>query len=242
MDTAIARPQQSQTEPETVLEPVECLRVALDRHHPKITLACSFQAENVVLIDMLMSIRTDARMFAIDTGRLPEETYEVADAIQKRYGCTIEWVFPRREAVEELVRSKGIYSFRQSIENRRECCFIRKVEPLQRALAGCTAWISGLRREQGDTRADVRQFQVDRANGGIEKVLPLIAWTTQDVWDYIARHNLPYNKLYDRGFTSIGCEPCTTPTRPGESPRAGRWRWEQGQPKECGLHFMGSGI
>lgn len=227
---------------EELLEPVEVLRIALDRHHPHITLACSFQAENSVLIDMLMSVRKDARLFAIDTGRLPEETYEVADEIRRRYGAEIEWYFPQADAVQQLIRAKGLFSFKQSVENRKECCYIRKVEPLKRALAGMTAWISGLRREHSDTRAAAEQFQVDHGHGGIEKVCPIVHWSTKDVWDYIERRNLPYNRLYDKGYASIGCDPCTTPIRPGEDERAGRWRWETEGHKECGLHIFGSGI
>lgn len=230
------------TQDEQFLDPREVLRIALDKHHPNIALACSFQAENVVLIDMLMSINREARLFSLDTGRLPAETYEVAEELRKRYGLKIEWHFPDREAVEQLIRAKGLYSFRESVENRKECCHIRKVVPLKRALEGLTAWISGLRREHAETRSRITQFSIDAANGGIEKICPLVHWSTKDVWDYIRKRNLPYNRLYDRGYLSIGCEPCTSPVLPGEDERAGRWRWEQFEHKECGLHSAGSGI
>jgi len=227
---------------EIVYSPQEAIRIALQGHHPRIIQACSFQAEAIVILDMTWKIRKDIRVFALDTGRLNEETYEVAEQVRRRYGIQIEWMFPDREAVEALEREKGLYSFRQSVENRRECCRIRKVEPMQRALQGVTAWITGLRREQSETRGDVQQFEIDHAHEGIEKVNPLVEWTTMDVWSYIREHQLPYSRLYERGYHQIGCAPCTRPVMPGEHPRAGRWWWEQAEQKECGLHIHGSGI
>lgn len=225
-----------------VYSPQEALRIALDKHHPNITLACSFQVEDTVILDMMMEIRKDARVFAIDTGRLHEETYEVAEEIRRRYGNVIEWYFPEKERVEKLVNEKGMFSFRQSVENRKECCFIRKVEPLKRALKGMTAWITGLRREQSVTRGGLGQFEIDNSQGGIEKVNPIVEWTVKEVWDYVKARHLPYNRLYDEGFAQIGCQPCTTAIRPHEDARAGRWRWESPEHKECGLHIDGSGI
>lgn len=223
-------------------EPLETLEIALRKHHPHIVQACSFQVEAIVILDMMLSIRKDARAFAIDTGRLPPETYEVAEEIRRRYGNVIQWYFPDKRAVEQLVNEKGLFSFRESIENRKECCYIRKVESLHRALEGMTAWITGLRREQSITRTDMQQFEIDHGQGGIEKINPLIEWTTQDVWNYVMEHGLPYNRLYNQGYAQIGCAPCTSPIRPHEDHRAGRWRWESPEHKECGLHIHGSGI
>ncbi len=222
--------------------PLNALQLALEKHHPHITLACSFQAEDIAVLDMMFSIRKDARAFAIDTGRLDPETYEVAEEIRRRYGDVIQWYFPAAEAVEEMVSTKGLFSFRQSIDNRQQCCYIRKVEPLKRALQGMTAWITGLRREQSVTRGDLAQVEIDESQGGIEKINPIVEWTTQEVWGYVAERRLPYNRLYDQGYAQIGCQPCTTPVKPHEDSRAGRWRWESPEHKECGLHIHGGGI
>jgi phosphoadenosine phosphosulfate reductase len=226
------------------LDPVDALRRALAEHQPNIALACSFSAEDIVVLHMMRQINPEARVFALDTGRLDPETYELAEQVQQRFGATIEWTFPRFEPLQELVRAKGMYSFRNSVEDRKECCFIRKVEPLRRALSGLTAWVTGMRREQAATRGGLQQFEVDHANGGIQKVNPIAGWGVAETWCYVAEHNLPYNRLYDRGYTQIGCQPCTTSVRPGEDPRAGRWRWELPEHKECGLHVhsQGSGI
>jgi phosphoadenosine phosphosulfate reductase len=185
----------------------------------------------------MIHVRSDARVFAIDTGRLNGETHECAEKLRRKYGLRIEWVFPRSEAVEALLREKGSYSFKDSVENRRECCHVRKVEPLSRALAGLTAWITGMRREQSVTRASLDPIERDAAHGGILKYNPLAAWTTQQVWDYVRAHSIPYNRLYDAGYASIGCEPCTRPIGPGEDLRAGRWWWEHPEHRECGLHL-----
>jgi phosphoadenosine phosphosulfate reductase len=190
------------------------------------------------VIDMLSRLRVDARIFTLDTGRLHEETYEVMEAIRRRYGLAIETHFPDRDEVERLERSKGFYSFRDSIENRRECCNIRKVAPLGRALAGLDAWITGLRREQAVTRGDLPKVDWGARQA---KLNPLADWSLDRVWSYVRDNDIPYNKLYDRGFPSIGCSPCTRAVRPGEDLRAGRWWWEQPEQKECGLHVGGNG-
>lgn len=208
----------------------------LREYHPAVALASSFSMEDIVLIDMLTRIRPDARVFAIDTGRLNEETYEAAEAVRRRFGVRIEWYFPDRAAVENLERTKGLYSFRESLDNRRECCRIRKVEPLGRALAGLRAWITGQRRAHGVTRAALSLVEVDEAHGGILKINPLAEWADGQVRTYIREHALPYNRLHDAGYPSIGCAPCTRSVRPGEDPRAGRWWWERPEHKECGLH------
>lgn len=229
-------------EPPPSLEAFEALKVALDKHHPHVTLACSFQAEDVILLDMMLEIREDAQIFAIDTGRLHAETYEVAEELRRRYGNVIQWYFPDTRAVQDLVNEKGLFLFQESVENRKECCYVRKVEPLKRALQGMTAWVTGLRREQSMTRGDLAQTEIDASQGGIGKINPIIEWTTQDVWDYVVEKQLPYNRLYDEGYAQIGCQPCTSTVKPHEDSRAGRWRWESPEHKECGLHIGGSGI
>jgi len=213
----------------------EVLRWALERFHPRIAFASSFGLEDVVVIDMLVRMHADARIFTLDTGRLPEETYEVMERIRRRYGCTIETHFPDQDAVERLEREKGFFSFRQSLSNRKECCAIRKVEPLRRALRGLEAWITGLRREQAVTRGAIRKIESDEAFG-LLKINPLADWSLRQVWAYVGEHQIPYNSLLDRSFASIGCAPCTRATRPGEDIRAGRWWWELSDQKECGLH------
>jgi phosphoadenosine phosphosulfate reductase len=221
--------------------PEVVLAWALEVHHPHIALASSFSMEDIALIAMMTEIRPDARVFALDTGRLNEETYEVAEAIRSTLGVRIEWHFPDRAAVEELEREKGLYSFRESLENRHECCRIRKVEPLGRALAGLSAWVTGQRRGQSVTRGELSVVEIDRGNGGLLKLNPLAAWTGEQVASFLRDRNLPYNRLHDAGYPSIGCAPCTRAVMPGEDPRAGRWWWERPEHKECGLHLPGGG-
>ncbi len=215
--------------------PEEILRWALDAFSPDITLASSFGGEDVLLIDLLSRLAPGAHVFTLDTGRLSEETYDLMERIRNRYGIVIESYFPDREAVESLERQKGFYSFRESIDNRKECCRIRKVEPLRRALVGMRAWMTGLRRDQAVTRTDTGAVEWDDANG-LVKVNPLVEWSNEQVWDYIRAHDVPYNSLHDRGYPSIGCDPCTRAVQPGEDIRAGRWWWENPEDKECGLH------
>ena len=218
-------------------DPNAVLAKALELYHPAITLACSFSIEDAAIVDMLMKIRKDARVFALDTGRLNPETYECAEQLRRRYKVQIEWFFPKHEAVEKLERSKGVFSFKQSVEERKECCGIRKVEPLNRALSGMNAWITGLRREQSVTRSDLKVVEIDASHSGILKINPLAAWSLDDVWKYTRENYVPYNPLYDVGYTSIGCAPCTRAIQPGEDQRAGRWWWENPEHKECGLHL-----
>jgi phosphoadenosine phosphosulfate reductase len=215
----------------------EVVARALERLHPHIALASSFSLEDAVVLDLMMSVRKDARVFALDTGRLNPETYECAEALRRRYGVRIEWYFPKHDTVETLEREKGLFSFKESVENRKECCGIRKVEPLNRALSGLHGWITGLRREQSVTRTDLAAFETDASHGGIIKVNPLANWTLDDLWAYAREHKLPHNRLYDIGYTSIGCAPCTRAIEPGEDQRAGRWWWENPEHKECGLHL-----
>lgn len=216
---------------------LEILRTGLREAAGPVALACSFSAEDVVVLDLLVEAASKTpRVFALDTGRLNEETYETADAVRRRYGVELEWHFPRREAVEALERAKGLFSFRESLENRRECCDIRKVEPLGRALAGLGGWVTGLRREQSVTRGALQAVEVDHAHGGLLKINPLLDWADDHVQAYVKRRSLPVNPLHDKGYPSIGCAPCTRAVAPGEHPRAGRWWWESAEHKECGLH------
>lgn len=216
--------------------PEAVLKWAVHEFGSSVTLACSFGAEDVVLVDMLAKLTSSPRIFCLDTGRLHSETYEVMDAIRDRYGITIETYFPQHDAVEQMVRAKGVNLFYQSVENRKECCGVRKVEPLGRALAGMRAWITGLRSAQAVTRSDTPMIELDAAHGGMAKINPLINWTEAQVWDYMKLHQVPYNRLHDQGFPSIGCAPCTRAIQPGEDIRAGRWWWESPEHKECGLH------
>ena len=204
----------------------------------RVALASSFQAEASVLIDIAHRLRSsNFRVFTLDTGRLNQETYDCMDALKERYGIQIEVFFPDAQRVERMVKEHGLNLFYKSAELRRTCCGIRKVEPLNRALKELDAWVTGLRREQGVTRAHIQKVEIDRDHGAIVKVNPPADWTQKQVWDYIAAHDLPYNKLHDRGFPSIGCAPCTRAIKPWEDIRAGRWWWENPEAKECGLHI-----
>lgn len=216
--------------------PQEILRIGVEAAKGPVKLACSFSVEDVAIIHMAKESGLDIGIFALDTGRLNEETYEVADAIVERYRVKIDWFFPRHEAVEALEREKGLFSFRESLANRHECCHIRKVEPLGRALNGLAGWITGLRREQSVTRGNLAVIEQDEMNGGILKINPLLEWTEAQLWEYAETCRIPTNRLHRQGYPSIGCAPCTRPVAPGEHPRAGRWWWENPEHKECGLH------
>jgi len=220
----------------------DLLRWALETFQPRIALASSFQAEESVLIDLMHRLRgSDFRVFTLDTGRLNQETYDCMDALRERYGIKIDVFFPAAERVEKMVKEHGLNSFYKSAELRKSCCGIRKVEPLNRALKNLDAWMTGLRREQAVTRGGVQKVEIDRDHGGIVKVNPLADWSQKQVWNYIAAHEVPYNKLHDLGYPSIGCAPCTRAIKPWEDIRAGRWWWEQPETKECGLHMRGAG-
>ena len=216
-------------------EPAAILAGTLERF-PGAVLACSLGLEDVALVHMASLLPKAPRIFVLDTGRLPPETYDVLDALRKRYGLGIEVYCPAHEAVEAYVNRHGPNAFRDSLDLRRACCHIRKVEPLARALAGAPAWITGLRRAEGPTRAGLRVFEEDPAHGGILKVSPLAAWSLADARAYVDAWHLPYNVLHDRGYPSIGCAPCTRAVAEGEDERAGRWWWERPEHKECGLH------
>lgn len=214
----------------------EVLSWALDEYHPRIAISSSFQAESMVIIDLATKVRRDVRIFTIDTGRLPQETHTLIDDIRHRYDIKVDVIHPDHERVQAMVRQHGMNLFQRHQTLRMLCCHIRKVEPLQRALADLDGWITGLRRDQAETRADVGKVEIDETHGGRVKVNPIADWTKDQVWDYIRAHKLPYNELYNQGYTSIGCAPCTRPVSPGEDERAGRWWWEDSAFKECGLH------
>jgi len=216
--------------------PEDILRAGIAAAGGPVSLACSFSMEDVAIIDIAHRAGLKLGVFAIDTGRLGEETYEVADALSERYRLTIDWYFPRHGDVEALERAKGLFSFRESTENRQECCSIRKVEPLARAIKGLSGWVTGMRREQSPTRSELSAIERDGLNGGILKINPLIEWSEEQLLAYTEENRLPRNRLYSQGYRSIGCAPCTRAVREGEDARAGRWWWENPDNKECGLH------
>ncbi|MFQ5866904.1 MAG: phosphoadenylyl-sulfate reductase [bacterium] len=214
----------------------EVLQWALGKYKEKIALASSFGAEDVVLIDMMVKIDPQARIFTLDTGRLPQETYDVMEKIKQKYGVRFEVYCPDAGALEKMVAEHGPNLFYRSIDLRQLCCKVRKIEPLNRALSKLSAWISGLRREQSITRTQIKKVELDEAHGAIIKVNPLADWSERQVWDYIRAKCVPYNALHDQNYPSMGCAPCTRAIKPGENIRAGRWWWEKPEQKECGLH------
>ena len=214
----------------------EALQWVSDNLHPNVAKASSFGAEDAAITHMMVNINPKFRFFTLDTGRLPQETYDVMDELRKKYGINFEVMFPDTKEVEEMVRSKGMNLFYESIENRKLCCEIRKVHPTNRILKTLDGWITGLRSDQTSNRQDAKMFEIDQQHDGILKINPIIDWSWDQVWNYIKDNQIPYNKLLDKGFPSIGCEPCTRAIKPGEDLRAGRWWWEQDGNKECGLH------
>lgn len=224
--------------------PEEILAFFLKRHPNRIALASSLGAEDQVLTDMILKIDPCARIFTLDTGRLPQETYAAIGATMRHYGIRFEIYFPQTQAVEALEREFGPDLFYESLAKRKQCCRIRKLEPLQRALRTLDVWIAGLRRAQSATRTVIEKIEWDDVNQKI-KLNPLADWSADQVWQYIRQHKVPYHALHDRGFPSIGCAPCTRAVRPGEDLRSGRWWWETSEtkeseapPKECGLHYQ----
>ncbi len=215
-------------------------RIALE-YSPAV-FANSFGAEDMVITHLLAKHQVAVKVFSLDTGRLPAETYTLMQEVAVAYPThPIQVFFPNTAAVEAYVNDKGINAFYDSVELRKSCCHIRKIEPLQRALAGKKAWITGLRREQSPTRTDLGYQEFDAGNG-LEKFNPLIEWTEKEVWAYIRENNIPYNKLHDQRVPSIGCAPCTRPISMGEDVRAGRWWWENPENKECGLHVKSAPV
>jgi phosphoadenosine phosphosulfate reductase len=210
-----------------------------ERHSPAV-LANSLQAEDLVLTHAIATAGLPIGVFVLDTGRLHAETLGLIDAIRQRYSLQVELYRPQAAAVENYVQLHGRDAFYRSLELRQRCCGIRKVEPLARALAGKRAWITGQRREQAASRAELAEHEYDAAHG-LEKFNPLATWSESEVWQYLREHGVPYNRLYDEGYRSIGCAPCTRPVLPTEDARSGRWWWEQPETKECGLHVAPDG-
>ncbi|MBW6488285.1 phosphoadenylyl-sulfate reductase [Sulfurimonas sp.] len=208
----------------------------LKKYSGKIALSSSFGAEDQVLSDMILKIDPDAYIFTLDTGRLPQQTYDVMDRTNLKYRIKIRVYFPESKDIEKLYYMQGANGFYDSIENRKECCYVRKIAPLKRALEGVEVWITGLRAEQSPTREEMQPLEWDESNGVI-KLNPLILWKESDVWSYIKENGVPYNALHDEGYPSIGCEPCTRAVEVGADIRSGRWWWESPEHKECGLHI-----
>ncbi len=227
----------------------EILSWGIKNFHPRIALSCSFGApEGLVLLDMMHRLEPASRVFVLDTGRLPQATYDLIDRVRDRYGKPVEVVFPDAAAVQAMVRQHGLNLFYESVDKRQLCCRVRKVEPMRRYLAeaGLDAWVSGLRRDQNVTRQDASKVALDDLHGGLVKLNPLADWHTEQVTQYVRSHDVPVNRLHAEGYPSVGCDPCSRAIRPGEEARAGRWWWEHADTKECGIHageeFEGSGI
>ena len=214
--------------------PQEVVKYFLDTYGDRVALASSLGLEDQVLTDMIAKAG-GGRVFTIDTGRLFPESYQLIDRTNDKYDMRMEVFFPRHDGVEQYVKEHGINAFYQSIELRRACCHCRKLEPLHRALSTLDVWICGLRASQAVTRTGIHVVEWDE-NNNLLKVNPLAKWSEEDVWQYVKANRVPYNKLHDKGFPSIGCQPCTRAIEPGEDIRAGRWWWEDPEHKECGLH------
>jgi phosphoadenosine phosphosulfate reductase len=212
------------------------LLAAVEKNHSPAVLASSFGAEDMVVLDLIARDGLAVGIFTLDTGRLPRETLDLIGQVRHHYGIDVAVFSPWPDSVDSFVEQHGIDGFYDGIEQRKACCAVRKVEPLRRALAGKRGWVTGLRREQAESRGGLADIEHDLAHG-LWKYSPLADWSSEDVWQYLRANKVPYNRLHDRGYPSIGCEPCTRAVKPGEHPRAGRWWWEQdGARKECGLH------
>jgi thioredoxin-dependent adenylylsulfate APS reductase len=225
----------------------EILTWSVKNFAPRIALSCSFGApEGLVLLDMMHRIDPASRVFVLDTGRMPQATYDLIDRVRERYDKQVEVIFPRAADLERMVRSHGLNLFYESVERRQLCCRIRKVEPLNRYLLDLDAWVTGLRRDQVATRGDTRKLEIDAGHGGMVKVNPIADWTSDQVHGYVRAHDVPTNRLHLEGYPSVGCAPCSRAVRANEDPRAGRWWWEHPDTKECGIHVgeesEGSGI
>jgi phosphoadenosine phosphosulfate reductase len=215
------------------------LAAAVAAHRPAV-FTTSLGVEDMVVLDLIDRGGLDVEIVTLDTGRLPEETYALLDQAREHYRRPIRAFYPDAQVLEGFVLENGVNSFYRGIDLRKRCCEIRKTEPLQRALAGKQLWITGLRREQSVTRADLELLARDTAHG-LMKLNPLADWSNDDVWAYVRQFDVPTNPLHARGYPSIGCAPCTRAVQPGEDPRAGRWWWEQAETRECGLHMSPDG-
>ena len=218
--------------------PEVVLQYFLSEYTGKIALSSSLSIEDQVLTDLIVKIDPSTRIFTLDTGRLFPETYSLIDKTNIKYDIHLEVLFPDYTEVEKMVKEEGINLFYKGIDQRKACCRVRKLDPLKRAFQGLEVWVCGLRKEQSVTRQAVKLIEWDE-NNGLIKLNPLINFSEDEVWDYIRKHHVPYNKLHDQGFPSIGCQPCTRAVKPGEDIRAGRWWWENPDQKECGLHKRG---
>lgn len=218
-------------------EQVRAVLAAAVRDFSPVVLANSLGAEDMVLTDIIARHGMGISMFSLDTMRLPQETYELMQEVRRHYGARLQAYFPDHALVDEYVAKHGINGFYDSVEKRKGCCFVRKVEPLRRALAGKRAWVTGMRRDQAVTRGVLEVSSFDHDNG-LQKFNPLLDWSHKEVWAYIRQHGVPYNKLHDQFYPSLGCAPCTRSITPGEDIRAGRWWWENPESKECGLHMQ----
>lgn len=216
------------------LNTIDLIKYILE-NHKNVALSSSLGAEDQVLTDMIFKIDKNSKVFTLDTGRLHSETYKVMDETNLKYSVKLEVFFPKFEDVEKLYLTQGVNGHFESIDNRKNCCNIRKIEPLKRALKGVDIWITGLRASQSVTRTNLPIIEWDE-NFKVIKLNPLINWNEEQVWEYIKLNKVPYSKLHDQGYPSIGCEPCTRAIKPGEDIRAGRWWWEDPEHKECGLH------
>lgn len=227
--------------------PEQILSWAVENFSPRLSTSCSFgNPEGLVLIDMLHRVApAQFRVYTLDTGRLPQATYDLIDRVRDRYDVAVEVVVPEAAAVQGMVREHGMNLFYESLEKRQLCCRLRKVEPNRRYLAELDAHVTGLRRQQNVTRTGVAKLEIEHGGKRV-KVNPLVDWTSADVWDYVRKNGVPVNRLHTEGFPTVGCAPCTRATRQGEDVRAGRWWWERPETKECGMHTQveegGSGI
>ncbi len=216
---------------------VRAVLASADRDYAPVVFANSLGAEDMVLTDLIGKYQPDIEMFSLDTGRLPQETYDLMQQVRERYPVPLRVLFPDAGQIEEYVAQHGVNGFYGSVELRKLCCHIRKVEPLRRALSGKRAWITGMRRDQAPSRESLQLSMLDRENG-LQKFNPLLDWSNTEVWEYLRQYDVPYNQLHDRFYPSIGCAPCTRAITPGEDIRSGRWWWEDPQGKECGLHVI----
>lgn len=214
----------------------DVMRWGFERFHPRLALITSFQVEGMVLLDIAHRIQPDLRVVTIDTGRLPQETYELIDQVRGRYGLVVEVVFPDTGQVETMVERHGMNLFTHDPALRQLCCHVRKVLPLERVLERFDAWIAGLRRSQNGSRSETPKAEIDAQRGHTVKLAPIADWSREQVWDYVREHKVPVSPLYARGYASIGCAPCTRGVAPGDPERAGRWWWEPDDEKECGMH------